>query len=204
VFSWVKCSWPHAEFGTRETEFESPHPHVLVARHNATMANLKREYIDGEGWKTVVDAGGGSQPVTREQTLGVAVTIAGGDGGILDWSSAAVVGTALLDVTDPTTPLVVEGGVYAISVQVIPADDLTIGANYRLRVDLDNNGEDGLAIADSSPATADQRRPRLVVSLTYYVPAGGVLQAVLTNMDGVVSHGFLIALAIIQRLSGPE
>jgi hypothetical protein len=199
VFSWVKCSWPHAEFGTRETEFESPHPHVLVARHNATMANLKREYIDGEGWKTVVDAGGGAQPITREILAGGSTTIANGVNGKVSWGSKTF-GDDLLDLSDPKFPTVVTAGTYAVSVDASPDADMTVGGNFRVALELDAFGEGARMSSGPLAVPASYLVPSVSIALTYYLVAGAALTVTILNLDGVQDLPFTLN-SVIQRLS---
>jgi hypothetical protein len=158
------------------------------------MANLKREYIDGEGWKTVVDAGGGSQPITREQLTGAATTITNGGDASLEWGNKTA-GDDLLDVTDPFAPVVLAAGVYAFSAQV-SVDQLTPGGNFRASVTV-NGDVSGNGIAEGLFSLAGNCAQ---LSLTCYCAEDAPIAVRVVNNDGVTSRDFSVVI-FVQRIS---
>jgi hypothetical protein len=156
-----------------------------------------KKYVDD-------NAGGGSQPVTREIfVLADPLTVtAGSFAQNLPWTNVdgSPSGDVLLDVTTPGSPTVITAGVYAISAFVMPDEALTLGATYQAELDLDLNGADPSMCHDSAPASAAQPQPCVTISQTFYFPAGAVLAVGINNFDSV-DRPFRILRASVQRLS---
>jgi hypothetical protein len=149
-------------------------------------------------WVTEAESSGGGS-VQRELLNGLEVTIANGAGGDLQWQHVS--GDALLDLTDPALPLVVEEGVYAITVEVLPSADMTAGGAYQVSFDMDVNNEDASVTATSPPAVTAILAPATTVGMTYFCAAGAALLVNLGNRDGVQDLNFKIQHAVVQRLS---
>jgi len=162
------------------------------------------QFVDDSG-KTrlagfLVPEPGGSSPVTRELILGNPVAIANGANGVLTWDSV-VQGDTLIDISDPAAPTVIAAGVYGFFVYVIPGSNMTVGGVVRLKLSVDLNGDDYETDAlPSGPAATAQLKPAAVVPLTWYSPAGGLLEARAYNQDGVQDLSFVLH-AYVQRIS---
>lgn len=151
-------------------------------------------------FRPAAGGGGGSQPVTREQFDGPsATTIADGATGVLEWESY-LGDVPLLDLTDPALPTVIVTGVYAISL-FVSSPMMTADGSYQVVLDMDQTNEDAQQKTDSAPATTEQPNPVACVTLIYYVPAGGVIKASVTNHDGAASRDFVIGNATVQRIA---
>ena len=135
-----------------------------------------------------------------EELYGASVAIGNNDNGNLQWTTEG--GTALLDLTDPLNPTTPVAGVYAISVTARPAGPITVNGCFTLFLAIDTDGVDA-SITQYSPlsATSNSNTPQVTATLVFYSPAGGVVNAVVTNLDGVGSVDYEINGAYVQRLS---
>ncbi len=127
------------------------------------------------------------------------VSIANAAFGSLTWDNK-VSGSDLLDLSDPLNPTVVSDGVYAVTVTA-STDPISTGGYYTLYLTLDSTAEDAVAAHDSPPSIAAINNPFVSCSLTYFIPAGGIINASVYNGDGVNSVVFYIYTAIVQRIS---
>lgn len=171
--------------------------------HNKWEAVL--HVATGAAIATVVEAGpGGSQPITREELGGPGVVIADADSARLGWADGGSP-DALLDLTAPTIPTIVEEGVYAFQVSVKASESMTADGYFGVQLKLDGAGFNASAFSDSrlaaGAADTDRLTPETSVSLTWYMPAGARVELWLTNHDGAASRGFHINIAHVQRLS---
>jgi hypothetical protein len=149
---------------------------------------------------SVTPAGGGggtyTPPITRAQ-YGTAAptTIANNANANIAWELTS--GSSLLDLTTPDAPTVVTAGVYAVTVFTSTTAAMTANGRYEMAFDLDRDGDDPQLVlipgATSGPV-------RTTAALTYYCPAGAVLQVNIANKDGVASRDFTF-IGVIQRLS---
>jgi hypothetical protein len=143
--------------------------------------------------------GGGSQPViTREQLGGNAVTVADGTNGLLTLDTGFGP-DALLDLSDPSGPLFIAAGVYAVTIGVRPSNAVSPGGSFEFEFLLDVNGESpviGQSGTPAQPSSAGQ----ISASMTYYCPAGAELRIIAYNNDGGQSLDFS-AYGNVQRLS---
>lgn len=143
--------------------------------------------------------GGGGSPPLRELLSGNTVTINAGAQGSLTWDSKDL-GDDLLDLSAPANPTAINGGKYALTVTTGCDADLTVSAFYTLFVQMDASGDDAQAFTPSVSAAAPPfGRPDACISLTYYVPAGGVINVAVVNHDSV-PRGYYIRNAVLQFL----
>lgn len=154
---------------------------------------------DGSLWEVLPNGdqqalgGGGSQPTTRAQYGGNAVTIADGNSASVTWDTKFL-GDALLVLTDPANPAIVTAGVYAVAVTVT-ASAMTAGGDFVVILNLDNDNDDPTAAGASTDANG------CAVTLVYYIPAGGTIVVQVRNHDGAASRDFTLSSAVVQRLS---
>jgi hypothetical protein len=143
---------------------------------------------------------GSSQPVTRESfTGGAGAVIANTEFGSLRWVKAA--GDTLVTLTDPLAPVIVTAGVYAVAVYG-QVGSVTVGGYWTGELDLDLDGDDQFLVAASGlSSVANSGSLPVSLSLTYYIPAGGVVSFSAGNFDGTSARTFTIISAYIQRLA---
>lgn len=134
----------------------------------------------------------------REQITGDPVTITDGSSDKLTWDTKDS-GTELLDLTDPANPVAVADGIYAVTVEVNAAA-ITVGGFYTVTLALDTAGDDANVTVSSPPSTAAFGTPIVSVSLTYFIPAGGVLNVTVDSEDGASSVDYNITLASVQAV----
>ena len=185
---------------TTEAQFRDESGEVrlegTIGAPGATASNVLT--ADGAGGSSWAPAGG-SSPTARAQYSGLGVSINDGASANLTWDTLAV-GTALLDLTDPANPTVLTAGNYAVSVIFRPSDAMTAGGYYRADLELDEVNDDATLLQDSPAATAANTEPEQSLSLTYYIPAGGLINAIVHNHDGASTIHFGL-FGIIQKLS---
>lgn len=140
-------------------------------------------------------------PTARAIYFGNNVSINNGATGSLTWDSIQGGGTALLDLTAPGLPTFVTAGVYAVSVYVSAAANMTAAGAMEVELEIDTAGDDPTIVQVSGPATALEPRPFCALSLTYYSPAGGTIRLRLKNNDGVQNLNFLLQYGVVQRIS---
>lgn len=117
--------------------------------------------------------------------------------GAVSWGAKAS-GDDLLDLTDPTAPVVIESGVYAISTTVHPdTGTMTAGGRLDAALILDSNGEGaGADVAGSLYAPAGS----IGLSMVRYLPAGAVCVIQGVNLDGVQAIVFQTRTSV-QRIA---
>lgn len=127
-------------------------------------------------------ASGDGQVFLRSNVTGDPTTCPSSIPTQLTWDNSS--GDAVLDTTDPAHPTALEDGIYSVTVTAAPQTPFTDLANYRLVLELDAATADANAIIDSpaavsgGPESFDQP-----VTLTFFVPAGGIIQATIFNFD---------------------
>lgn len=168
----------------------NPYPAEIIDSNGFVKAGVEITFTDSQNQP------GGSN--AREQIRGNAVTIANGATGSLTWDTK-LSGSDLLDLTDPANPAVITAGVYAVTIRV-GNFGLTVGGTFFAEFDLDLNGEDPEVIPTSPPSVAGQTHPTIVASMTYYIPAGGVINVTVGNNDGANAVDFTL-FAVVQRVS---
>ncbi len=142
----------------------------------------------------VQEGGGGSQPVQAGYS-GDDTAIAYGDAASLTWDTL-VSGDDLLDRTDPTTPLVLADGWYAITVLAESSAALTVGGKALLTVSSDAQPVSAYTWMLSSNAAAYGSG-----TLVCFLGAGSNVVAQVFNLDGAVSRNFGIEGAIVVKLA---
>jgi hypothetical protein len=142
---------------------------------------------------------GAASPVTQEQVTGASTAVANGASTILTWDTKGA-GDTLLDLTAPTAPTVVTAGVYSVATVFFALSELTAAGSFVAALDLDLNGEDPQVVATSPGQIAGRGGLYVALANTWYLPAAAVLQARVTNLDGVASRNFRID-AFLQRIS---
>lgn len=107
----------------------------------------------------------------------------------------------VLDCTDPLNPKVVAAGVYAVTAYAFTGAPHA-GKRWQLQLDLDVNGEDPLspivngALDDPNGPGGEQS---LVLSQTWFLPAGAVLNAAVQhNVGAALSVGLV---ASVQKVA---
>lgn len=142
--------------------------------------------------------GGGGSMTQREYVVGNNVVIANGATEPMTWDTKSS-GDDLLDlVSDPTQPSILVDGVYAVFVDILSANSLTVGGGCRASLLLDANGED-VFLGQSAPALGGFPSA-LSLSGVWYLEAGAVLYSEVINADGAVSRTFALT-GYVQRLS---
>lgn len=117
---------------------------------------------------------------------------------LLTWGNQN--GGDALDLSDPQNPVIIEAGVYCISTAIFCLASVGKLAFYEL--DLDAFGVDPLLttlIDIGSGIGGNPGQPNGTLSLTFYVPAGGVLQAGVKHNVGS-NHTFQF-FAFVQRVA---
>lgn len=134
-----------------------------------------------------------------ELVSGLSVTVANLFGGNLSWD-VPVGSDTLLDRTDPLNPAVLTDGVYAVSVTCVPATSITVGGYYELALLLDVNGTSASSQQTAESITAN-KYPVASCSVTYFIPAGGLINAIAFNHDGVNSVNFVLGTGAVAKIS---
>lgn len=101
---------------------------------------------------------------------------------------------SLLDLTDPLNPTVITGGVYTVSVAVGAGSGVTAGKSAYVELDLDNLGDDAIVWSAIDLGLANRAA---ALSLTYYVPAGGVFFVGVIHDVGSATI-FQMSAAVVQ------
>lgn len=87
----------------------------------------------------------------------------------------------LLDLTDPANPVVVAAGIYVVSAEFKFGNDRQAGKSYYCEIDMDANADDANVATNQSldPVNSSLGATDIqaALSITYYVPAGGVINA---------------------------
>jgi len=143
---------------------------------------------------------GTAPPTARGNFSGNNVNIADNAVAPLSWSDLSYPGGPVLDLTDPTLPVVLATGIYAVSVGVQGAT-LTAGGLFELTLRLYADGDDSDVNADSRPASAAQSSPTCFIANTYLIPAGGQIRLDCRSRDGASSRNFAIFQASVQRIT---
>lgn len=116
----------------------------------------------------------------------------------LAWATNGAI-DAIFDMTDATTPVVKQGGIYAVTMAVQTAK--VAGKSLFAEIDLALNGEDASVGVDRSIDidTGPSGLVSLTIPGTFYIPAGGTVQIAVmhnTGNDATVSlYGFVQQLA---------
>lgn len=131
----------------------------------------------------------------QEQFSGNAVTIANGDSAEMTFDNPS--GDALVDLTNPAEPAIINAGVYAICGSILPGGNLTAGGLYSVTIGWGDN----TVIFTSPAAVAAKLNPVAAISATAKIPAGRAVSIVVANLDGVASRDFSMFLASITRIS---
>lgn len=157
--------------------------------------------VTGGRWKLTVNGklGAASPRVTaRAEYSGNATAVVNNNSGDLTWN-AKTSGSSLLDLSAPLRPVVLDSGIYAVHVEVIPVEDMTAGGVNVCGLELDADGEDPSVHGSVNYVAASLRRG-VPLDLTYYIPAGGTILAWVANLDGVLDHTYQLR-AKIQRIT---
>lgn len=122
----------------------------------------------------------------------------------LTWGQYA--GATLLDYTNPLAPTAIVDGVYAVTVTIVCGTAGEAGGWLFANLDLDLAGTDFFASAtlkldpNTPDATTSQsNRPQVPISLTGWVPAGGIFKTTVAhNVTGTLEIGQEI---MVQRIA---
>lgn len=155
--------------------------------------------------RRALEGGGASPTYTQRASYGSGdnATIATGAPGNVPWGDLGS-GEPLLDLSSPTAPTVVAGGIYSVTV-VVAGAITTEGGYFHTILHLDRDNEDAVCEMDSRLQNGTLPFPNAcIVSLnsTYYLPAGGVVGVQVINEDGAEDCIFYIQEAILQLLPG--
>jgi hypothetical protein len=131
---------------------------------------------------------------------GGVVTIANSGTNYLPWHDASYPGGPVVDLTAPSTPVVLASGIYTVSVFVL-GHDLTANGFLGAVLIMDDNGDGIITRSQSRLSTAAQNLPQAFVSGTYYIPVDGTIRVRAENYDGVAARDFELYGATIQRLT---
>ncbi len=175
------------------------------------VQEISRRLIDGV-WRTgrADDGGGGnggSQPsaLKRARYFGLPVTCPGDASRVFLTLDTKISGDDILDLSTPSHPVVVEEGVYAVTAvfqQVDGLIEMTPGAVFQIFLALDA-ANDGTDIDQQSPSAGDSgapAHPLIAASTTFYIPAGGIINVALRNLDVGVSQDFACNEFEIQQI----
>lgn len=137
--------------------------------------------------------GPAQQAIYQNFNPGGATLIANGAAAALT-IGAKVSGPALLDLTDPTVPLIVEAGTYFVSVDVYSTAPLTAGGFIYVSL---NAGAQGANVEALHPESALGG-----VSVVALAPlgVGDALSVICNNFDGVAARSFQPALLYVVKL----
>jgi hypothetical protein len=141
------------------------------------------------------DTPGGGSASREDFVAGADSTIANNGNDRLNWLK--VLGTTLLDLTDPSIPVAIAGGEYAVSVGVLVNTNMTADGFYTVILELDSDGDQASVKTDSRLATAAQPRPNVAIAGTYVVPTGGTFRVKVFNFDGANAIDFALSSAFL-------
>jgi hypothetical protein len=121
---------------------------------------------------------GGSSPVKRAWFRAVPESItSGGALHPLTWTHLNGE-TDILDLTDPTAPTQVTAGTLSVTVNICCDSGTQPGKSAFIELDLDENADDATASATFSlDVDIPGMTPQSSMSLTYFAPAAGLIQA---------------------------
>jgi hypothetical protein len=121
-------------------------------------------------------------------------TIANGANALLPFA-AFEGGTATLNISTPTHPLVLKAGLFVVTAEVTLTSVLTAGGSFGLTLTLDFTGE---AIEMKNVAVSDSGVCE--VSNSWVMAAGAQFRLLCRNFDGAASRDFYIENATISRV----
>jgi len=139
-------------------------------------------------------------PTTERELLTTPGSTNIGNGFNADLPWAYLQGDVLLDLSTPTLPTVIEAGIYAVTLGV-QGSALTVGGIYQVIFWMDQTGDSAMVVASSPPSVTADPDPEVTVAMTYYVPAGGILEVAVVNGDGVAARDFNLNSAVVQRIT---
>ena len=124
--------------------------------------------------------GSGSSPVKRAWFRGPQAAVASGFRPLPFVYSLG--DTDIFDLTDPTTPLALAAGTLAVTINVcaVVSTGTFTGHSFYAELDLDENNDDATASATGSLDIGDlaaSTAAQISIACTYFVPAGGTVQA---------------------------
>jgi hypothetical protein len=131
------------------------------------------------------------------------VSIDDGQAAFITWDSVqGGTDVGLIDLTGPAGPLVIETGVYVVSV-CVDGQSLTTGGSYNLTLKLDAQGGDTTQFDIRSSVSAEPTTSDLLTTVTgaYLVTAGDAIQVLVRNNDGVAARNFALNFGAVQRVS---
>lgn len=118
----------------------------------------------------------------------------------LAWGARNGGTTDLLNLTVPTLPTVLTGGIYSVTLIAAATTAMTAGGWISTSLEMDQANDDAQLTINSALASASLAGPACLVTMTYYVPAGGIIAVSLSNVDGVQNLAFSF-VAMVQRLT---
>jgi len=150
-----------------------------------------------DGSRTAVGSGGSSASVGSEQVYGNPTgSVAAGDLASLTFDSFGQ-GDDLLDFTVPTLPVVKVAGLYTVTINAFPGEDMSSDAQFYMTLTLDAAGQVAYAVNNSASAYPGSLRPENSTTVSYFIPLGGAILATVRNADSI-AHTFAIDVAVIS------
>lgn len=172
----------------------NPYPAALVDANGVERLAGLLDFTDPANQP----GGGGVQ--TREVLNGDNVTIADNASAPLTWNRK-LAGDALLDLSTPAAPVVVDAGVYAVFVEVVSASAVTAGGQMQLLLELDQAGADVGLGKTSPPSTTGAPQLDDALGFVWFIPAGGAIVLTVTSKDGAGPVDYALLTANVQRLN---
>jgi hypothetical protein len=149
----------------------------------------------------IVSGNGGSQPVNTPGGVydsGSTVICPTGVRTPLEWGYGS--GAQLLDLSVPTQPAVITAGLYAVTAEFQRSGGTTLATDaVTIELDIDTGGSFGYVFKSMSLLAVDGASNQDTLTLSWYAPAGAVIQATVEHNIG--SDRILTLIAAVQNLS---
>lgn len=149
--------------------------------------------------EAIAASSGGGAAAFRNTYTGTAAGVADHTFTRLPFSAAQDdSGTGVLDLTDPTQPLTLTAGIYAVTATVRALGAPAAGTTCSIEIDFDEEGVDWPSASTTAPLDGASGRYASITAI-YYMPAGAVLQVGVVHDDDSQTLSFELT-ASVQRI----
>lgn len=151
--------------------------------------------VNPDGSETQLPGGGGNVTNAGQQTFsGADVTVPANSSAKLTWDNAS--GDNLLDPSSPSDPQIVEPGLYAFTLTARGDSNLTVGANFDMRVNI--NSPSYQANFSSTVAVDNEQAPDVTITVVWFCDQFADVTVHVQNNDS--ADGQWLLDAYVQKI----